>query len=518
MAKKSVVQTTKTKPLPSLPSRKKSNDKTMTVTTSYASTPPGYFTSEQASFLGSTPSGPRHESTPRRSHERGVGRGISDGGDGMERHSNDPPPHSPHPNILSLPMPETDPLDNPLVGLPSGSAVSGLSPVDFQSRGSDNHDHHRHPGYSQSHRTRSWGQNYERRREPLQVGHYQVVGNWDFDATGRPVYRESGRIDEIREEEEEEEEEVAHEQQYPTPGSLDHEHRLAVLGDSPPFELTQPLPPATSPPPRPVQVEQAMLSPGTVFSIPKTAFNISAGPSDIGVGRGLIGNEEGSRRHRVGLGVHIDPTINWNTLQTDANFLPPPPPASMPSLPMPTTLPSLSAGKPGDPDLEEEEMVPRVLNWVKAAVRDIQALRDANATYRVEVALLDVQEAIARRRNIPQSHIDVREGDWQWKLQLRLSSFGRTVERLTSMRDFVEARRKFSQKQLDMLLQKLLAHETKYVDISTKLHASYDRLKLRYLHQQLESAYKTEILRQNRKRKAPMRQKSEAKSQRTGPR
>lgn len=111
-----------------------------------------------------------------------------------------------------------------------------------------------------------------------------------------------------------------------------------------------------------------------------------------------------------------------------------------------------------------------------------------DATYRVEVALLDVQEAIARRRNIPQSHIDVREGDWQWKLQLRLSSFGRcvyffcevmldstlnehrTVERLTSMRDFVEARRKFSQKQLDMLLQKLLAHETKYVDISTKLH------------------------------------------------
>lgn len=46
--------------------------------------------------------------------------------------------------------------------------------------------------------------------------------------------------------------------------------------------------------------------------------------------------------------------------------------------------------------------------------------------------------------------------------------------------------------------------------------ASYDRLKLRYLHQQLESAYKTEIKRQNRKRKAPMRQRPEAKSQRTG--
>jgi hypothetical protein len=46
----------------------------------------------------------------------------------------------------------------------------------------------------------------------------------------------------------------------------------------------------------------------------------------------------------------------------------------------------------------------------------------------------------------------------------------RTVERLTSMRNFVEGRKKFSQKQLDMLLQKLLAHETKYVDISTKLH------------------------------------------------
>jgi hypothetical protein len=208
------------------------------------------------------------------------------------------------------------------------------------------------------------------------VGHYQVVGNWDFDETGRQVYHESGKVEEINEEEDVEE------QQYPTPGSLDDEHRLAALRDAGPLEETQPLPPATSPPPRPVQIEQAVLSPGTVFSIPKTAINNSAGPSDIGVGRGLIsegyGGETRSRRHRVGLGVHMDPAIYMDTLQTDEHVFPPLPPTPMHSLPIATTLPALSAGRPGDPDLEEEEMVPQMLNWVKVGIQDVQALRDVS--------------------------------------------------------------------------------------------------------------------------------------------
>jgi hypothetical protein len=291
----------------------------------------------------------------------------------------DPPPHSitrPQPSPPSLRMEDTDPLANPFAGPSSGasSAVSGLSPVDLQSRGSDNLLHH-----PPSHRTRShfgWSQNRDGPRESHRVGHYHVVGNWDIDGTGRQVYRESGKIEEIDEEED------ANEQQYPTPGSLDNEHRLAALANASPVEETQPLPPATSPPPRPVQIEQAVLTPGTVFSIPKTAINNSAGLSDIGVGRGLnsqgYGNGAENRRHRVGLGIHADPVNFLNTLPTDGHIFLPPPHTQMPPIPMTTTLPSLSAGKPGDPDLEEDEMVPQMLNWVKVGIQDIQAMRDVS--------------------------------------------------------------------------------------------------------------------------------------------
>jgi len=46
-----------------------------------------------------------------------------------------------------------------------------------------------------------------------------------------------------------------------------------------------------------------------------------------------------------------------------------------------------------------------------------------DVTYRVETALLEVHTAIDRRRNIPQSHLDIRTAEWQEKFELRLVSF-----------------------------------------------------------------------------------------------
>ena len=46
-----------------------------------------------------------------------------------------------------------------------------------------------------------------------------------------------------------------------------------------------------------------------------------------------------------------------------------------------------------------------------------------DVTYRVETAFLEVHTAIDRRRNIPQSHLDIRTAEWQEKFELRLVSF-----------------------------------------------------------------------------------------------
>jgi hypothetical protein len=114
-----------------------------------------------------------------------------------------------------------------------------------------------------------------------------------------------------------------------------------------------------------------------------------------------------------------------------------------------------------------------------------------DVTYRVEAALLNVQEAIDRRRIIPQSHLDIRTAEWQEKFELRLVSFRtyafgvalcslrlffpdsgitRTTQRLKSLREFTQKRKKLTEKHLEELLQKLLQHEMKYADIAAKLH------------------------------------------------
>lgn len=52
----------------------------------------------------------------------------------------------------------------------------------------------------------------------------------------------------------------------------------------------------------------------------------------------------------------------------------------------------------------------------------------------------------------------------------------RTVQRLTSIRRFVEARKNLTERHLEILLHKLLAHEMKYSDIAIKLNVRFLRI------------------------------------------
>lgn len=65
---------------------------------------------------------------------------------------------------------------------------------------------------------------------------------------------------------------------------------------------------------------------------------------------------------------------------------------------------------------------------------------------------------------------------------IRLTGVHRTVQRLNSIRRFVEARKKLTEQHLEMLFQKLLAHEMKYTDIATKLHVSPLHCDYRHTH------------------------------------
>lgn len=388
--------------------------------------------------------------------------------------------------------------------------------------------------------------------KPKAVDHYDIEGSWAFDAAGKAYFRGTGKIEEIREVEEGPGEqkmmiESPRKNSLESSG-LDSQNRLAMF-HSPvqeQFEVTSPLPPATTPPPRPKRVEEVVLSPGgTNFSIPKTMMNSTPGFSEIGVGRGN-GNVSGhgfgrAHRHRVGLDVQLGIPMD---LDVPLNA-PPPPTAALPAPPPPPpSAPPPSAPPPADPqpepevhheseelDLETQSLL-QMLKHVNTGLRDILALRDffirmctvyflrkhIDVTYRVEAALLDVQEAIDRRRNIPQSHLDIRTAEWQEKFELRLVSFRTTIQRLTALREFVEKRKKLTEQHLEELFQRLLAHEMKYTDIAAKLHASYDRLKLHHLHSQLESAYKADVEahkeRKARKRKTYLRRRAEARVER----
>ncbi|KAJ3573236.1 hypothetical protein NP233_g2571 [Leucocoprinus birnbaumii] len=519
---------------------------------------------------------------------------LQDGEGGGERLGSDPLEIEEIEVELRSPEDDSAPVgvyatSTPLVGRQRGA----LSPVDMGSGSSDFYQHHQYQQHRQhhnhitattpppqsplpppppaappvsapfpSHRTRS-RRSYDAaptspggrpprvspsasfskgKSKPVALEYYDIEGTWAFDAAGKAYFRGTGKIEEV--------EESAKETSSRKDGSLlesaglDSQNRLATF-QSPriqqeAFEVTSPLPPSTTPPPRPRRVEEVVLSPGgTNFSIPKTMLNSTAALSEVGVGRANGNASHSFRRHnRTGLGVQLGVPMDLDIPFTRPDSPPPPPPPpALPAPPLPPPAPPQSEPEPMQHessevmDLEVQSLL-EMLKHVDTGVRDVLALRDffirmcavyflkkhIDVTYRVEAALLKVQEAIDRRRNIPQSHLDIRSAEWQEKFELRLYSFRTTIQRLTGLREFVERRKKLTEQHLEELFQRLLAHELKYTDIAAKLHASYDRLKLHHLHTQLESAYKAEVEahkeRKARKRKSFLRKQAEARVER----
>lgn len=422
MSNSTSVEAARSKPLPQLPIKKNSIT-AMTITTtksSYASTPSRFYISEQESLFGSTRSAQGNGSI------RGTGNGsrrVGRGGEGRQRDGveiykpeNDPS-ITPHEHLISkntityhtnfFEEPEEmeveagqrgpDPLnENTQVefGPVGGSAAGALSPIDLESPDSDyyHQPHHQppyYPAHSQSHRNRSQRSYGQTRTKPVELEYYDVEGSWAWDASGRAYFRGTGKIEEVDEEEEEGavplDEDPVLSPRKSSLEALDEENRLAVFSSPEPFDRTDPLPPGTTPPPRPRRVDEAVLSPGgTTFSIPKTAIN-SGGVSDIGVGRALLsgGYGNGSRRHRVGLDVHIDSVpIEVEMLRRERDTPLPPLPAPLPSSPM-------HVDEPEEPDLETQ-MLLGMLDLVKTGVGDIKLIRDVGVYFLFSFVFLNV--------------------------------------------------------------------------------------------------------------------------------
>lgn len=378
----------KSKPLPKLPLRK-SHATLATTRSSYASTPSGFYISEPESWLGSTTHSLRAttngDARPNDNSARG-GRVKSSGGglkDTVEIYS----PQSDttrthliakntityHSNFFAVDDNDdemngygrADPLE--VLGSGGGgsggggSAVTGggdLSPVDLRSPAGPDYFH-------QSHRNRSQTYSGSRTRtQPVELEYYDVEGAWAWDASGRAYYRGTGKIEEVDEEEDEEEEgHMDEEPLSPRKSSLmddEEEDRLAAaLNHQEKLELTDPLPPHISPPPRPKRVEQVVLTPGTAFSIPKTTVE-SPGFSDIGVPRSFFPR---SRPPITGLGVQVEPeAADVPMAAIDA-----PPPSPPPK--------QLLIPGPEEPDLETQMLID-MIEWANTGVGDINFLRD----------------------------------------------------------------------------------------------------------------------------------------------
>jgi len=240
---------------------------------------------------------------------------------------------------------------------------------------SDIYQQHSRPSVSSlppplpSHRNRSYGVHptvpggHKRRggsfpRKPVGLDHhFNVEGNWAFDAAGKAYFRGTGKIEEVQEGGQE----TIQEDQMTLKSPLGSTSTVLGLQNQPTtFETTSPLPPATSPPPRPRRVEQAVLSPGgTNFSIPKTLFGHTR------------------RRRRVGLDVQLGLPMDWDVPLAGRNTPPSvPPPAALPvPPPEPVIQPDLE-----DLDLETQSLL-QMLEHVDNGVKDVVALRDVRRCF-----------------------------------------------------------------------------------------------------------------------------------------
>lgn len=211
-------------------------------------------------------------------------------------------------------------------------------------------------------------------RRPVGSDQFNVEGSWVFDASGKAYFRGTGKIEEVQQGEDNGQTMQEDQVTLKSPlGSteLGSQNRLIT------FEETSPLPPTTTPPPRPRRVEQAVLSPGgTNFSIPKTML------SDTGI-TGANGSLcervfSHARRH-VGLDVQLGLPVDLDDPFARLDILPAPL-----SAPLPAPLPAPPPAPPPEPvikpeledlDLETQSLL-QMMKHVDDGVKDIVALRD----------------------------------------------------------------------------------------------------------------------------------------------
>ncbi|KAF9462386.1 hypothetical protein BDZ94DRAFT_1261234 [Collybia nuda] len=279
-----------------------------------------------------------------------------------------------------------------------------------------------------------WGSPYTRTSTPQPIRRalhgYTIEGGWQQDEFGGYRRVEGGKLEEINHD--------VYEATTPVPHGL-HDQVLGYLG---PMRMTEPLPSATTPPPRPM--------PRTVEMLRSTSTGGSV--------RGITG-----------------PTRALSSL----SFTSPP-----------------ISGPP------EVDILTSNLRFVDIALTCVDNLSlvftaannlfdvhsNVDACDRIKTSLLHVKASLARRSRFSEDQWRTGSQSSHLKYNERLSSLERTIHKFCKFENYVRTHRTTS-KLVKKSVDKLQEYESKFLNLNIKFNAHFDRIRIRCLHSKIIEAH-----------------------------
>ncbi|KAJ7133721.1 hypothetical protein C8R43DRAFT_1022874 [Mycena crocata] len=269
----------------------------------------------------------------------------------------------------------------------------------------------------------------------LEIKNFEIEGGWSFDAAGRTLYVPHGGIKEVDE----------HNVDLPASMAVDLPH------DSRTF-IDEPLPPETTPPPRPVHRPIELIPLPLLDRLP-------------------LG--DGSNTYTGPLPIASPP--KFDDFYGSFNF------HDRPTTPTTCSSPNIMTQS------QELNVIEQNLVSIVTATRDIKSLRAIFATLsgpvdagvvlckQVSKALHEVEASLKRRSVIPPEEWRLRSISCQRKYDYRLRSLRTTLQRLHTLSSTPPRVTQFK-KIRDLLDQ----HRAKLSDLAAKFNATFDRLRYRH--------------------------------------
>ncbi|KAK7057781.1 hypothetical protein R3P38DRAFT_2843004 [Favolaschia claudopus] len=281
-------------------------------------------------------------------------------------------------------------------------------------------------------------------------------GGWSFDATGQTHYAPHGRIMTV--------DPVEENDIIPNEESLTY--------------LDEPLPPQTTPPPRPKQRTINLIPSPILDRLPLgEQTNVQANEASF-----THPNEPPPLPKQRTIDLlpfeHLPLGEDTNNIQANGNIT------------THTTCHSPPTTSPRQDNIE------KVLASIMTALLDVVSLHakfgalpkpddaDRDLCDRVRNALCAVQESLHRHQTLPVEQCRMRSASYRHKYDRRINSLHRTLRRLHSLSSMSPRATQITR------LRKLLeSHDTKLSDLARKFNGMFDRLRERYLHARLTTLY-----------------------------